>query len=161
MSETPQGHSRGNKWTGYLILGLALFFIFGGLGWYNYRAFSGSGSQLQPDSGECLAINALITDRSKSTGIKNSGATMHYRYQVEGEVFDQREDVDESTYYVNLTRDSVAICANRDDPGKSNIVGNDVGTVSQIQTIIVDVIMLIVVIVVGLKARQISRKSKA
>lgn len=160
MTEVPQGHSRRNKWTGYLILGLALFFIFGGLGWYNYKAFAGSASYLTPESEECLAIKALVTDRSKPAGYKNSGATMHYRYEVGGKVYEQREDVDESTYYVNLTRDSVAICAHRDDPKQSNIVGNDVGTVSQIQTIIVDVVMLIVVIVVALKARQISRKSK-
>jgi hypothetical protein len=160
MTEAAQGHSRSNKFTGYLILGLALLFIFGGLGWYNYRAFGGNGSKLTPESADCLALSALVTDRTKSTGFKNSGATINYRYEVAGKVYEQREDVDESTYYVNLTRDSVAICANRDKPARSNIIGNDVGTVSQIQTIIVDVIMLIVVIIVAMKARKISRQSK-
>ena len=160
MSETPHSHRRSNKFIGYLILGAALLFIFGGLGWYNYKAFFANSGHLETDSADCLAVRALITDRAKPSGYKNSGAVLSYRYEVAGKAYEQREDVDESTYYLNLNNDSISVCAHRDDPARANITGNEEATVSQIKIIMIDVVMAVVVLLVVLQARKISRQSK-
>lgn len=142
-----------NLIAGYLTLGLALLFIFGGLGWYNYRAFSGP-DQLTPESGNCQEVQAEITDRFRPSGYKNTGATLVYSYTIAGKEYSKREYTDESTYLLHLKRDRVAICVDRSDPENCNIIGNEDTSTSRIKVIVIDVIMFLVMIFVIVMARR-------
>lgn len=139
---------------GMAILIGALLVIFGGLAWYNIDVFSKAARQIRPDSPDCVQIKAKVTDRARPTGTRNSGATMNYTYEVAGKRFEKREDIDESAYLLTLKADSVAICYDRNQPEKSNVIASEHNSVSILQVIIIDAAMLVTFVLVILFARR-------
>ena len=137
-----------------LILWIGGGIIIAILAYFNYNTFSQLG-QLDPDSADCIRIQASLTGgQPPSPSYKQGKARLDYVYEVNGKSYENSEPVDPPLFRLYADNDSIPICYDRNAPERSVIPGNDYPTVDLVQTLALDLVALVALIFFLLRARK-------
>lgn len=119
----------------------------------------------KPDANgsDCVRTQAEILRKSgPSDGYKAGNGSIQYAYSTpSGERIVTVEELDEFLYSLIRNQDSLEICYDPNQPELSAVPGNEAGTAGLIQTLLLDLVLLIGGIAGFVWYRKARRKEKA
>ena len=137
-----------------LVLWIGGGIILATLAYFNYNTFTQLG-QLDPDSAACIRIQAQVIGRqAPSPSYKQGKARLDYAYQVGEKRYEHSEPVDPPLFRLYADNDSIPICYDREAPERSVIPGNEYPAVDLVQTLALDLVVLVAIIFFLLRARK-------
>lgn len=143
------------KWVIASVLTLAIV----GLLYWNYSTFWGGIGSANTASPDCIATKAKVIDVHGSGNVNKSRSSYYvsYQYAVDGQQFENKEQVTLNVYNRTRLDEDIEICYMKRDPGTAAILGNDIRGENAIIVILADLALLIVI---GLAIRSRLKKGR-
>lgn len=132
--------------------------------YWNYSTFVGGLWSADPSSPDCIHTKGLVTDVHASGGSSRKSQETYfitYEYQVDGESYDNKEQVTFNLFNRTKLHDEVDICYMKDHPGRSAALGNDVKGESYFIVVVTDIAFLVVIFLILRSAIRSRRKAAA
>lgn len=135
--------------------GTAKLIIWGGLGAvllgiliWNYVTFAGGLWSADTSSPDCIKTKGIVTDIHAASGSRKTKETyfLSFEYKVEGETYDEKEQVTYTIYNRTRLGDEVEICYMKDHPGRAAVIGNDIRGENAFWVIIADLAVIVVIV---------------
>jgi hypothetical protein len=140
----------------FIVFGIAFLL----LAYWNINTFTGGLFSAHPDSPDCIRTNGIVTEVYASGGSSKrpkENYHLRYVYEVDGEEYESREQVDYTIYTNTRLGTKIEVCYMKDKPGRSAIIGNDVKGSNAFYVILADLFvigLIAYVIYAGIKRRR-------
>ena len=151
MADTPQDKSWSPR-TQRIILSSFATVVTLVLLYWNYSTFATGFWEADPDSPDCIKIQAMVTDVHASGGTSSRKSVetyfMSYEYEVDGQKFSNKEQITFNVFNRCKVNKPVEICYMKDKPARSAVLRNDVKGESYFIVFLVDVAFIVVVFLI-------------
>lgn len=130
------------------------------LGYWNYKTFAAGFFEANPSSADCIAQVGEVIDMHSGGGSARKSRESYfvsYTYTAGGVQYEGKQRVDDNVYNRTKIGAEIEICAMKDNPERSAIIGNDIKGEDAFMVVLVDigaVALLIFVIATGLREKK-------